>query len=138
MSQTNATDAKDPTPAGPRLCIAYPVIFTTDMATSLAFYETKLGFAVDFLYGEPPFYGMVSRDGAGLHLRHVDRHPMSHDEADLLAASIPVAGEKDLFLELKEKGVTFHQTFKSQPWGASDFIVKDPDGNLLHFSGEPG
>ena len=32
---------------------------------------TKLGFAIDFLYGQPPFYGSVSRGGACLHLRFV-------------------------------------------------------------------
>jgi hypothetical protein len=31
--------------------------------------------------------------------------------------------------------VLFHQTLKSEPWGARTFIVRDPDGNLILFSG---
>jgi hypothetical protein len=27
------------------------------------------------------------------------------------------------------------QTFKRQPWGARNFLVKNPDGNLLLFAG---
>jgi uncharacterized glyoxalase superfamily protein PhnB len=42
---------------------------------------------------------------------------------------------KLLFLEFRSSGVTFHQTLKKQPWGARNFIVKDPDGNLLLFAG---
>ena len=40
-----------------------------------------------------------------------------------------------LFLELQSAGVVFHQTLKAEPWGARDFIVRDPDGNLLLFAG---
>jgi len=42
---------------------------------------------------------------------------------------------KQLFLEFQSAGVQFHQTLKKQPWGATNFIVKDPDGNLLLFAG---
>jgi hypothetical protein len=31
--------------------------------------------------------------------------------------------------------VTFFQTLKREPWGARNFILKDPDGNLLLFAG---
>jgi len=117
-----------------KLHIAYPMVFVSDVTKALAFYKNKLGFKVDYLYGEPPFYGMISRDGASLHLRHVDKHPFHHAEEDLLTASIPVDEVQSLFLEFKAKRVAFHQTLKRQPWGATDFIVKDPDGNLLQFA----
>jgi uncharacterized glyoxalase superfamily protein PhnB len=42
---------------------------------------------------------------------------------------------KLLFLEFQSAGVIFHQTLKKQPWGAKNFVVKDPDGNLLLFAG---
>jgi uncharacterized glyoxalase superfamily protein PhnB len=42
---------------------------------------------------------------------------------------------KLLFLEFQSAGVTFHQKLKKQPWGAKNFAVKDPDGNLLLFAG---
>jgi uncharacterized glyoxalase superfamily protein PhnB len=45
------------------------------------------------------------------------------------------AAIKLLFLEFQSAGVAFHQTLKKQPWGAKDFLVKDPNGNLLLFGG---
>ena len=117
-----------------KLHIAYPMVFVTDVTKAVAYYQIKLGFKVDFLYGKPPFYGMITRDGASLHLRHVDQHPFDPTEEDLLTAAIPVDGVKSLFLEFKANNVEFHQTLKRQPWGATDFIVKDPDGNLLSFA----
>jgi uncharacterized glyoxalase superfamily protein PhnB len=50
--------------------------------------------------------------------------------------TVATPGEiKLLFLEFQVAGVTFHQKLKKQPWGARNFIVKDPDGNLLLFAG---
>lgn len=77
---------------------------------------------------------MITRDAASLHLRHVGTHPMLHTEQDLLSVSIPVEGAKALFLEYKDNGVEFHQPLKLQAWVATDFIVRDSDGNLLGFS----
>ena len=42
---------------------------------------------------------------------------------------------KQLFLEFQSANVTFFQTLKNEPWGARNFIIKDPDGNLLLFAG---
>jgi uncharacterized glyoxalase superfamily protein PhnB len=56
----------------------------------------------------------------------------------LLSASIPVdtaAEIKQLFLELQSAGVSFYQELKKEPWGARNFIVLDPDGNLILFAG---
>src|SRR5216684_4137907 len=54
------------------------------------------------------------------------------------SASLTVATAEEikaLFLEFQAAGVTFFQTLKREPWGARDFILKDPDGNLLLFAG---
>ena len=42
---------------------------------------------------------------------------------------------KQLFLEFQAAGVEFQQTLMRQPWGAKNFVVRDPDGNLLLFAG---
>ncbi|MDA4630674.1 VOC family protein, partial [Escherichia coli] len=56
----------------------------------------------------------------------------------LLSASIAVdsaAEIKQLFLDFQAAGVSFHQTLKKEPLGARNFIVLDPDGNLILFAG---
>ena len=121
-------------PRRARLRVAYPQVFVTDIARAVAFYRDRLGFSVAYLYGEPPFYGLVTRDGVGLNLRHVDGPVIdrSHDES-LLTAGIPVDDVGALYEELQTQGAHFAQALKSQPWGTTDFVVEDPDGNLLCF-----
>jgi catechol 2,3-dioxygenase-like lactoylglutathione lyase family enzyme len=118
-------------------------LFVADIKASCDFFTQKLGFSVVFVYGEPPFYAQVKRDCGVLNLRHMDRpvvDPALRDRESLLSADMGVTTHeeiKQLFLEFQAKGVTFFQTLRKQPWGAKNFIVKDPDGNLLLFAG-PG
>lgn len=123
----------------PTLLAAEPQLFVADVEVSCEFYTKKLGFKVAFTYGEPPFYGQVFRDGARLNLRHLDEpaiRPELQDREHLLSASITVDDAKPLFLEFQAAGVPFHQTLKTEPWGARTFIVRDPDGNLILFAGQ--
>lgn len=122
------------------LAAAEPQLFIADFARSTAFFE-KLGFALVFAHGNPPFYGQVARDAARLNLRHVDR-PVIDDALrqaeDLLAATIPVdsaAAIESLFREFDAASIPFHQKLRTEPWGSRTFIIRDPDGNLLLFAG---
>src|SRR5579859_6752973 len=122
--------------SGPRLVAAYPQALVSDVTRAADFYRERLGFHVVYLYGEPPFYALVERGGARINLRHVDE-PARHrppGDPDVLTANIPVQGIESLFEELQVRGVDFAQTLKEQPWAASDFLVRDPDGNLLCFA----
>jgi catechol 2,3-dioxygenase-like lactoylglutathione lyase family enzyme len=125
----------------PVLTAAEPQLFVSDLKATCDFFSGKLGFSVAFIYGEPPFYGQVQRDAARLNLRHVDApliDPALCERESLLAASITVGTAEDikqLFLEFQAAGVAFAQPLKHEPWGAKDFIVKDPDGNLVLFAG---
>lgn len=122
----------------PILLAAEPQLFVVDIEASCEFYTKKLGFAVAFTYGEPPFYGQVFRDGARLNLRHLDEpaiRPELQDREHLLSASIILDDAKPLFLEFQAAGVVFHQALKTEPWGARTFIVSDPDRNLILFAG---
>ena len=122
----------------PTLLAAEPQLFVSDVAASCEFYTKKLGFTVAFIYGEPPFYGQVFRDGARLNLRFLPEpaiNPELRDKEHLLSASITLDDAKPLFLEFQTAGVVFQQALKTEPWGARTFIVRDPDGNLILFAG---
>lgn len=139
-----STPSDAPRPAGParpEILIAHPQILVTDMERAVAFYRDRLGFQVAYLYGEPPFYGLVKRDGVGLNLRHVDALPFDAEtraREDLLAVTLVVRNLKPLFVAFEEAGLAFHRRYRERPWGAHDFIVADPDGNLVHFASRPG
>jgi catechol 2,3-dioxygenase-like lactoylglutathione lyase family enzyme len=120
----------------PTLVAAEPQLFVADIETSCEFYTNKLGFTVAFMYGEPPFYGQVFRDGARLNLRHLDEPAFRPElRGDLLSATITLENAEPFFLEFQAAGVVFHQELKTEPWGARTFIVSDPDGNLILFAG---
>ena len=113
-----------------------PILFVRDVPGSAAFFQEKLGFGIDFLYGAPPFYGSVSRGEACLHLRCV-RQPnfveLAARELSLILATVEVSDVHGLFEEFRGRGVEFGQAPTKQPWGGTDFHVRDPDGNVISF-----
>jgi uncharacterized glyoxalase superfamily protein PhnB len=125
---------------------AEPQLLVTDIKRSCEFFCGKLGFSVVFSYGKPPYYAQVGRDAARLNLRCVERAVIESTAGNrdqlvslsLLSVSMTVATAAEiklLFLEFQSAGVAFQQTLKKQPWGANNFVVQDPDGNLLLFAG---
>ncbi len=135
------TDDPKRTVPRPILTAIEAQLFVADIKNSCDFYTGKLGFAVAFLYGDPPFYGQVVRDKARINLRLVCEPVFAGDvrkREQLLSASITVgtANEiKQLFLSYQAAGVSFHQALKKEPWGARTFVVSDPDENLILFAG---
>jgi uncharacterized glyoxalase superfamily protein PhnB len=128
-------------PSKARIVSAEPQLLVTDIKRSCKFFQEKLGFSLVFSYGDPPYYAQIRRDAARLNLRCVEGPVIEsavRDREELLSASMTVATADEiklLFLEFQSAGVAFSQTLKKQPWGARNFIVKDPDGNLLLFAG---
>ena len=116
-------------------------LFVADITASCDFYSGELGFTVAFVYGDPPHYGQLIRDQARLNLRVVGEPVFIGDVRErkhLLSASLTVARReeiKELFLNYQARGVRFAQTLNKEPWGATTFIVRDPDGNLILFAG---
>jgi len=128
-------------PPKPTIVSAEPQLFVTDINRSCEFFREKLGFSLVFSYGKPPYYAQVGRGAARLNLRFVERPVIEstvRDREELLSVSMTVATADEiklLFVEFQSVGVAFHQRLKKQPWGAKNFAVKDPDGNLLLFAG---
>lgn len=135
------TDARTHTAPRPTFSSVSAQLFVADIKSSCDFYTNKLGFAVEFIYGDPPFYGQVIRDNARLSLRLVFGPVFIANvrkREHLLSASIAVATAneiKQLFLTYRASEVSFHQPLKKEPWGARTFIVSDPDENLILFAG---
>jgi len=139
---TTSRKVKSP-PSKATIAGAEPHLFVANIKRSCEFFCKKLGFSLVFSYGDPPYYAQVGRDAARLNLRCVERPAIestTRAREELLSVSMTVATADEiklLFLEFQAAGVTFHQRLKKQPWGAKNFVVTDPDGNLLLFAG-PG
>jgi catechol 2,3-dioxygenase-like lactoylglutathione lyase family enzyme len=135
------SNSKKPTHTTPVLSATEAMLYVSNFRRAHDFYLSKLGFVTEFVYGEPPFYGLVRRDRARLCLRLVWEPVFVGDireRQELLSAALTVDGAaeiKELFRVFQAAGVEFFRKLKQQPWGARDFIVRDPDGNLLLFAG---
>ena len=133
------TETPQAYPSRPVIYTVEPQVFVTDFARALAFSTETLGFSVGFTYGEPPFYGQVVRDAGILNLRLVHAPVIDRSaHRDLLSAAFTVSNAKQLFLEYQGRGVPFREPLHREPWhgqGQGNFIVEDPDGNLLLFGG---
>jgi catechol 2,3-dioxygenase-like lactoylglutathione lyase family enzyme len=135
------TETAQPAAPTPALSDIEAELYVADIKASCEFFTSKLGFAVVFTYGDPPFYGQVKRDRARLNRRLVCEPVFVGDireRENLLSVSLTVdsaAEIKRLFQQYRAAGVDFNQTLKKAPWGARNFIVRDPDGNLLLFAG---
>jgi catechol 2,3-dioxygenase-like lactoylglutathione lyase family enzyme len=114
---------------------AAPQFLVDNLTDSLAFYEERLGFRTDFVYGG--FYASVSRDGAPIHLKCAPKlqaeraHRKSGEHLDVF---LEVSGIRELYEELAGRGVRINKPLEERPWGAIDFYVEDPDGYILCFS----
>jgi len=124
----------------PRLSSIEAQLFVADIKAACDFYVGKLGFEIVFTYGTPPFYAQVKRDAVAINFRLVCEPVYVGDireRENLLAGSITLetaAEANDLFAAYQAAGVLFFQAIEQKPWGARDFIVRDPDGNLLLFA----
>jgi catechol 2,3-dioxygenase-like lactoylglutathione lyase family enzyme len=89
-----------------------PILFVRDVSASAAFFQEKLGFEIDFLYGDEPFYGSVSRGEVCLHLRFVHQPnftELAAREVSLILATVEVSDVQAMFEEFNGRGVEFAQ-----------------------------
>lgn len=108
-----------------------PVFVVADIERSLRWYGDFLGLRAIHVAGEKPAaYAVLKRDSVCLHLLR-----KSEDERGLGApaqAQFRIdRGVDELFGQMKEKGATVLQPPADQPWGHRDFMVADPDGNIV-------
>ncbi|MEZ4868300.1 MAG: GNAT family N-acetyltransferase [Caldilineaceae bacterium] len=115
---------------------AQPVLLVRDVAASAAYFHERLGFRIDFLYGDPPTHGGVSRgDWTGRMVTlQLSQAPT---EAELQPAGylyIMVDATIDaLFAQYQRAGVEIIAEPKTQPWGMREFTIREPNGHQLRF-----
>lgn len=115
-----------------------PQLYVSNIEAACDYYGERLGFTVAFVYGDPPYYAQVYRDGVQLNLRHVDRLPFDSEfrarEEDALSATIIVEDAQLLAAEFEASSALFHQPLRTEEWGTKTIIIADPDGNLVAFA----
>jgi len=123
----------------PTLAHGAPVFLVDDVAAAAGYYENVLGFVKEWIFGEPPTYGQVSRGSVVINLAKSDqpgklnstRAVGTTTKADL---NIEVAGNlAALHQELVGRGAQVDGPPTAQPYGMTSFNVLDPNGYCLCF-----
>lgn len=109
----------------PRLPSPIPQIPVSDLSRAISFYESRLGFTLDWQY-EDSLAG-ISRDAARIFLSRVAEGPVYPVRIWLNLDSVPDVDA--LHHAWRQSGVTILLAPQHQPWGLYEFIAEDGDGN---------
>lgn len=110
------------------------IFASSDIAATLAFYETVLGFESSWTWGEPPTFGAASMGGVTI---------MFNLQPELARAIrghqhwIKVDDADELYARHRSAGAKFVAEIADQPWGAREYVVEDLEGYHLRFAGPP-
>ena len=116
-----------------------PVFAVADVGTTIRWYEQELGFAGDpFPSHEPFVFGILRRDGVEIMLQRVADYqkPDLYDLRNgggVWDAYLRITGLQDLYDRLKDH-LELKKPLRGQPYGLSEFEVKDVNGYILVFS----
>jgi RimJ/RimL family protein N-acetyltransferase/uncharacterized glyoxalase superfamily protein PhnB len=123
-----------------RLFRSQPILRVRSVVDSIAYFQEKLGFEIEFLYRElpdaPPVHAslacglwtgsrvviQVSQARAG--------EPLDEGSEQYLFVDSQI---QDLYDQYKEKGVEILAPLQSYPWGMREFVIRDPDGHRFRF-----
>jgi uncharacterized glyoxalase superfamily protein PhnB len=117
-----------------------PVLRVADLPAAIAYYRDVLGFAVDFIAGDPPVHARVSSGdrerGYAVRLRLIP-HGGAAIQTGPSYDWIHVGSDLDgLYEKYRASGVVIVSAPTDQPWGLRDFRIRDPDGHLHCFAAE--
>lgn len=105
-----------------------PVLDSTDMTKSLAFYKEKLGFAAR-AWGDPADFAILQRGLVTIALARVE--PGKAAVSRNWAAYIYVDDADKVHAELATHGNPLPDPPTTQFNNCRDFVVQDPDGHML-------
>ena len=115
-----------------------PYLIVDDIFQSAAFYRDKLGFEFNRIWGEPPQFVIVHRDGAFIMLKSIGTPGHARPSYRVCGdacwdAYIWVKDADALYEELRSRGVKITREIENAEYGCRDFDVEDNSGYILCF-----
>ena len=114
-------------PTLPYFARGIPMLPVVNVRRAIDFYVDMLDFKMDFNAGS---YGGVRRDAIEIHFWRTDEVALPGSST----CRIEVTEIRALYSAYRERGVIDPAgDIAAKPWGTTEFIVTDPDGNRLTF-----
>lgn len=115
-----------------------PVLLVRDVRAAANHYRDALGFTYDRLWGEPPTFCIVQRDGQRLFLAQPDQPepgitPHWKLAHKMFSAYFWVDDAEALYEEVMARGATIDWSLYITPYGVKEFGIQDLDGHDIAF-----
>jgi catechol 2,3-dioxygenase-like lactoylglutathione lyase family enzyme len=120
-----------------KLTSSAPVLFVRDVRASAEHYRDMMGFRFDRLYGEPPSFVILGRDGLHVMLKTASDHsaiiPRRNISPNLWDIYFWVDDVEELYREFRGRGAKIDYELCDQPYGCREFGTQDIDGHDIGF-----
>lgn len=115
-----------------------PCFVVPDVGATIRWYEAELGFRGDpFPASEPYLFAILRRDEVEIFLMRIAEYskPDLYDRRSggVWDAYLRISGLEDLYDRVKDR-VDIKKPLHRQPYGLSEFELRDPNGYILVFS----
>jgi RimJ/RimL family protein N-acetyltransferase/uncharacterized glyoxalase superfamily protein PhnB len=110
-----------------------PILTVPNVQAAAEFYRDKLGFGIEFLWGNPPTHAGVAR---GEWTYPAVRIQLSQGEPPRPAGTLFIfVGPtiESLYDDYRAKGVAIASPLERKPWGMREFTARDLNGYHLRF-----
>lgn len=108
-----------------------PVLPVPDVELAVTYYCSVLRFTRDFVMGDPPDHGSVTRDRVGIQFT---LPPKPYDASGYPGWTYLFVDDVDaLAAEYERRGVTFTQPLTTHDHGMREFEIRDLNGYRLRF-----
>ena len=120
---------------------AVPVFLVDDVLITAEYYRETLGFELNFIWGEPPTYGSVSRDDAILNFSLASPMGRRNGMASAGAGNgvdvvIVVKAIDEVYDELRQRGAEITLELETQVYAMREFQLRDNNGYIIAIAEE--
>lgn len=119
-----------------------PILFASDLAKTIAYFVDRVGFTVGGVWGEPPDFAILVRDGAHLMLSQApEGHaivPHWRVKDKLWNAYFWVDDARAMYDELRARGAHIDYELHEKPYGVLEFGIQDLDDQDIAFGEDLG
>ena len=123
--------------SNPRLVGSAPILLVRDVVASANYYRDQVGFTINGMWGDPPGFCILERDGYCLMLSYVDDEDAIRPHYKVVESMWNVyfwVNDADaMYRELKERGASIDYELCEQPYGCREFGIQDLDGYDIAF-----
>ena len=108
-----------------------PILLVKNLARAMNYYR-RLGFATK-AYEDGDDYGFLTRDAFEIHLTQSDMLVEDHNPGCGVYFYLASGTAAALEAEFRTAGVKILSSLAPREWKMNEFVLSDPDANLLRF-----